>query len=481
MKQIELPRDVDAAPDRTTCALPPSRYRRLSLLLVPALASAAILVATWVAPSIPALRDLLPTSDVGAALWLLGKLLAAAALAMFSWRIVLASRYRPAPGLADEHLPAITVVVPAYNEGAQVFHTLRSILASDYPAHKLNVVAVDDGSRDDTWAWIRAASAAAHGRIATIHYPRNRGKRYALDCGFEASTGDVVVTIDSDSEVAIDTLRNLVSPFADRRVGAVAGNVRVLARVGGAIARMLDCAFTYSFDFIRAAQSELDTVMCTPGALSAYRRDLVMAVRERWLGQTFLGVPANIGEDRAMTNLILREGYFVKYQSNARVFTDVPTTLPKLARMLLRWARSNVRESWVMATFIWRRFRPSSALGARLQFAFHGFTLLWASVAWIPLVAALVAAPALGAAALAAGFALGGLAPALVYVLIRNDRRRALWAFVYAPYSVFALGWIKPYALATARRNGWLTRGAATAPRATVASNAREMGALRAS
>src|SRR5262249_7140076 len=153
----------------------------------------------------------------------------------------------------------------------------------------------------------------------------------ALHEGFVRSRGQVLVTVDSDSEVHADTLRNLVTPLVvDESVGAVAGNVRVLNREGGPIARMMDVVFTYAFDFIRAAQSEVRTVMCTPGALSAYRRGLVLRVLPRWMAQTFLGLPANIGEDRALTNFILREGYHVTFQGNAVVDTEVPTSLAPL-------------------------------------------------------------------------------------------------------------------------------------------------------
>ena len=101
----------------------------------------------------------------------------------------------------------------------------------------------------------------------------------------------------------------------------------------------------FSFDFMRASQSMVKTVMCTPGALSAYRKSIVMGVLDEWVDQTFLGRPANIGEDRALTNLILRKGYDVVFQQSARVYTEVPVGYANLCKMYLRWARSNVREN----------------------------------------------------------------------------------------------------------------------------------------
>jgi hyaluronan synthase len=132
--------------------------------------------------------------------------------------------------------------------------------------------------------------------------------------------------------------------MTDERVGAVAGNVRVENSNRGALPMMMDTAFVFSFEFIRAGQSVINTVMCTPGALSAYRGSVLLKVLNEWLGQTFMGRRANIGEDRALTNLILREGYLTRFQKNALVYTEVPMTYRNLYKMLLRWARSNVRE-----------------------------------------------------------------------------------------------------------------------------------------
>jgi len=396
-------------------------------------------------------------SAVGASAWNLALLLAGLGLAMLAWRIVLAARYRPIPSVSDFQLPVVTVIVPAYNEGAQVLETIRSLAKSDYPCQKLSIVAVDDGSRDDTWEWIREGGKEFPGLVQTVRCRVNRGKRQALHEGIKRSRGQVIVTVDSDSEVAPDTLRNLVSPFVtDARVGAVAGNVRVLNE-GGPFSRMLDVVFTFGFDFIRAGQSEVNTVFCTPGALSAYRRDLVLGVLDRWIEQTFLGRQANIGEDRAMTNLILRSGYHVKFQGNANVWTEVPTRWLPLSRMLLRWARSNVRETLVMSRYIFTSFRPGPALGARIHFVSGAAALLLAAVWWIPLLALLVTKPVFAVSAVMLGSLLAAVPSALVFALLRTPQR-AGWAFAYAAFSLIGLSWITPYAFLSLRKNGWLTR-----------------------
>src|SRR5690554_1548590 len=304
-----------------------------------------------------------------------GQLLALAAVGITLWRLYLVATYRPIASVTDDDLPELTVIVPAYNEGEQVLKTLRSLVQSDYPRNKLRIVAVNDGSVDDTWRWMQQGAREFSDCVIALDCRENRGKRAALYEGFGRATGEVIVTVDSDSEVLPDTLRNLVSPLVrDARVGAVAGNVRVLNRDQGVIPAMLDVSFTYSFEFMRASQCRVDTVHCCPGALSAYRRSLVESCKDEWLAQTFCGRPAAIGEDRAMTNLVLRQGFLVRFQANAVVLTEVPTRTAQLCRMYLRWARSNVRETLVMASFVFTRFRRESALGARVN-------LVWSALA----------------------------------------------------------------------------------------------------
>jgi hyaluronan synthase len=388
---------------------------------------------------------------------MLVQLLALALTAVLLWRVILVARYRPTPGVEDERLPTITVIVPAYNEGAQVQASLISLMCSDYPRDKLQIIAIDDGSRDDTWTWMQRAAAQLGEHIELVRCRVNRGKRHALYEGFLRARGEVIVTVDSDSEVLPNTLRNLVSPLVeDPRVGAVAGNVRVLNHGGGPLAKMLDLTFTHAFEFMRASESEVAAVMCCPGALSAYRRSLVDEFREAWIVQTFLGAPAAIGEDRSMTNHVLRRGHHVCFQSNAIVLTEVPTNTPQLARMFLRWARSNVREGLVMAGFVYRRFRVEGRLGARINATLSLVQMVGAGLVFVPLVVALIGDPGLVPWLLLAAL-VSALLPAAVFASTRCPRG-ALWAFPYSLYSLVCLTWIGPWALVTAHRSGWLTR-----------------------
>lgn len=369
------------------------------------------------------------------------------------------SKYRPIDSVADEALPRCTVIVPAYNEGKLVWQTLHSIAASNYPHDKLQLIAIDDGSKDDTWQWIQKAREELGDRVEIYQQPENKGKRHALYRGFHLATGDIFVTIDSDSIVMEDTLRNLVSPFVvNHNCGAVAGNVKVLNGNQALIPRMLSVSFAYSFEFIRSAQSTLGTVLCTPGALAAYRKDAVMKCLPDWINQTFMGQPTDIGEDRAMTNMILKQGLDVMFQKNAHVLTNLPEKYKNLYKMFIRWERSNVRENIMMSKFAFTDFRDGAKSGPRLLLINQWLRVIFAYPVVIMMIVFLLTDPVLYLSTKLCGIVIFSSIPAFYYA-VNHSKTESIWAYTYSIFYAFSLFWIIPYAIATARKRGWLTRG----------------------
>ncbi|UJH92161.1 glycosyltransferase [Antarcticibacterium sp. 1MA-6-2] len=367
-------------------------------------------------------------------------------------------RYKPVTSVSDEELPSCTVIVPAYNEGKQVYSTLLSLVNSKYPAEKLQLIAIDDGSKDDTWEWMKKAKEQLGDRVSIYQQPNNQGKRHALYRGFHLATGDVFVTVDSDSIVELDTLRNLVSPFiTNENCGAVAGNVRVLNNEKAIIPRMLNVSFVFSFEFIRSAQSVLGSVLCTPGALAAYRSKAVMNCLPEWINQTFMGQPTDIGEDRAMTNMILKQGYHVLFQKNAYVLTNIPERFSGLHKMFTRWERSNVRENLMMSKFAFKTFRDGSQSGPRLLLINQWMQMITTYPLLLIMFVLLATHPILFISSTLLGILIFSTLPAFFYAKNYNISE-AFWAYSYSIFYTFGLFWITPYAMATANRRGWLTR-----------------------
>ena len=140
-------------------------------------------------------------------------------------RTILWAGYRPYP-LAEAPLPTLTVIIPAYNEGAMVEKAIYSVAAADYPAEKLEIICIDDGSRDNTWLYIQRAQKRYPHLVKAIRFPENRGKKEALYAGFTKGRGEIFVTVDSDSVIEPDGPAPSGRPPAARRADRGGGRQR---------------------------------------------------------------------------------------------------------------------------------------------------------------------------------------------------------------------------------------------------------------
>ena len=434
------------------------RIQTLDLLLkilIPLILSVCLVAAVKVG-SFNGYLQIVSRKSFGSPLMALGAGFTLAYLAFQLVRTILWWRYKPYP-LPSGPLPRVTIIIPAYNEGAMVEKAVYAAAASDYPAERLEIICIDDGSTDDTWTYLDRARQRHPGLIKAIRFPKNRGKKEALYAGFTRGRGQFFVTIDSDSIIRPDTVRQVIAPMLrDPQVGAVAGNVKVFNRARSLMARMLAVRFVLAFDFLRASQSMYGCVTCTPGALSAYRAQVLRPILGKWRRHTFMGLPANIGEDRALTNFVLRQGYFTVYQRSALVHTVVPETYRGLCRMYLRWDRSNFRENWVQLKFIFSNYRKQhwflpivdffiTQIEFPLTYLFLGMLLL--SFFIYPIVMVKFFA------------GLGVFTLVWMYYYIHQERdMEFIYGILYTYFAFFFLNWVQPYAFLTVRNDRWLTR-----------------------
>ena len=376
-------------------------------------------------------------------------------LLLLAFRTFLWFRYRPFASADPSNAPTLTVIIPAYNEGSMVEKTIEAVALANYPQDRLEIIAVDDGSKDDTWEYITRAAHRYPALVSPIQFQENRGKRSALEEGFLQARGEIIVTIDSDSIIERDTLLAIAGPFRNKSIGAVAGKIAVYNRHRGLIPRMLHTRYILSFDFLRAVQSTYRTVYCCPGALSAYRAKVVRQVLDPWKNQKFLGVPCTYGEDRSMTNFILSCGYDAVYQRTAVVHTKVPETYTKLCKMFLRWDRSYVKEEIRFAKIVWSRPplpRLISVLDALI-------TNMRYPVGYFVLVTMIIISMKDPFTILRLLLAIGLMSFLNVLYYLRSERS---WDFIYgilyAYFSFFALFWVFPSAVLTVRSRSWMTR-----------------------
>jgi hyaluronan synthase len=352
--------------------------------------------------------------------------------------------------------PHVAIVMPGFNEEDAIADSLRSLLALDYPAGKLEIVAVNDGSTDGTLAEMRSVAREAGGRVQVIDLGTNQGKRAAMAAGIRATEAEIIAFVDSDSVLEPDALRILVQSFADQKVGAVCGHADVLNVRETWLTRMQAVRYFVAFRVVKAAESIFSAVTCCSGCFSAYRREAILPHLEWWEHQSFLGKPSTFGDDRSLTNCVLRS-WKVRYEARAVSHTLVPTTFKQFMVQQLRWKRSWTRESLIVARFIWRK-NPIAALSIYVGMVLPLIAPIVAvrTVVYLPLVdgAGLPAVYLLGVYAMAVAYGL--------YYIIAKPRYDGLWIYgvVFCFFYLFFLLWQTYWAIATARSASWGTRPA---------------------
>jgi hyaluronan synthase len=355
-----------------------------------------------------------------------------------------------------DYEPTLTFGVPCKNEATNIYETIMRIAQIDYPRSKFDVIAVNDGSTDNTLAeMLRAKRDAAMIGVSVqvVDWEVNRGKRDGMAETVKRSANELVVFIDSDSFIEPDTPRHLAKYFVDASVGAVAGHAYVANANTNVITKMQAVRYFVAFKAFKASESLFGSVTCCSGCCSAYRREYIADFIDEWLNQTFLGTKCTYGDDRALTNMLLQRGYDALYAEQARSYTFVPDTFQQFMVQQLRWKKSWVRESLKASLFIWRR-NPIMSIAFYLGIA-------------LPLVAPVVVTRALIWYPLSTGtmpwFYLFGLAiMSVIYGLyyrinVRTDRH---WVYgsVFAVLYTLILIWQLPYAVLTLRNSKWGTR-----------------------
>lgn len=226
---------------------------------------------------------------------------------------------------SEAYLPTVSVVVPAYNEELVIENCISSILASDYP--NIQLLLVDDGSSDGTLAVMR--QFGQHPAVTVISQ-KNAGKAAALNNGLERATGEVVLCVDADGVFKADTIKQMVEPFRDPRVGAVCGNDSPV-NLNSLQTHLLSILARVGTGFVRRALSEVNCLPIVAGNSGAFRKET--------LQQTGPFLDGFIGEDLELTWRVHRAGYRVHFQPRAIIYAEVPSSLRSLWKQRVRWAR----------------------------------------------------------------------------------------------------------------------------------------------
>lgn len=350
--------------------------------------------------------------------------------------------------------PTVSFIIAGKNEEDSIFKTINAIMASDYPSW-YECLAVNDGSTDGTEEEMQRAKrqfGSISGGVRIISFPVNKGKREAMAEGILVAKGDVVIFVDSDSFLDINSAKLIVEHFMENpKIGAVSGNTGVENIDTNMLTRMQSARYAVSFDIFKACESVFGVVTCCPGCFSAYRRGAVLEVLDAWRFKKFMGTPSTYGDDRSLTNFVLKK-WDVVYCREAKATTIVPDTYRQFLRQQVRWKKSWLREGSSPGKYIWKR-NPIAAFS---------FYTNWLIPIFSPFVAfnAMFIQPfffsnlpiVFFSGLLSLSFLLG------FFNYIQNHSRYWIHVVTFTFFYVAVLIWQMPYALLKLKNTSWGTR-----------------------
>ena len=225
----------------------------------------------------------------------------------------------------------VTVVIAGHNEAALIERCVRSLHELSRPPDE--IVVVSDGSTDRMPDKLR--DLQAHGLIQQVHCMQVRGgKSAAVNLAFGRTTADFVVNVDCDCTFDRRALEQILQPFADAEVGAVAGNLVVSNSQASLITAFQAIEYLISISQGKQAANLTNQMTCVSGAFGAFRRTAIERVG---------GLDSGGGEDLDVTLKLRTAGWKMLFAPDAICYTNVPTTLTALTRQRFRWERDALR------------------------------------------------------------------------------------------------------------------------------------------
>ncbi len=226
----------------------------------------------------------------------------------------------------DNEYPSVTFLIPCWNEETTVIHTIESVLSLDYPKDKFHVIAIDDGSTDNTWKNLQ--QYCNHHQV-TLLTKENGGKHSALNHALNFLKTELVVSFDADTKINTDAMRKAAHYFIkDKKLMALGGTV-LIDKPKTFVQKAQEIEYEI-FSFTKKMLGFADAVFVVPGAFSVFRKevfDIVGGYKN-----------AHNLEDIELTIRMQKHGLKVSHAHDAIVWTKGPDTVKKLYKQRLRWS-----------------------------------------------------------------------------------------------------------------------------------------------
>ncbi len=229
------------------------------------------------------------------------------------------------PKTRKDNFPKVSLVISAWNEEKTIADSIKSLNKIDYPKDKIEIVIVNDGSKDNTSKIVRQN---LQDNIIFIDNKVNKGKAACLNQGILKATGELVACMDADSEVSPDAIKKLIPYFDDKKMGAVTVAVRV-KNPKNFLEKILDIEYIIGLSLSLKALSFLNAVHVTPGPFSIYSRDALIKIG--------MFDATNMTEDLEIAYRFQKHGYKIDNCTTTKVWTITPNTFKSLYKQRKRW------------------------------------------------------------------------------------------------------------------------------------------------
>jgi hyaluronan synthase len=344
---------------------------------------------------------------------------------------------------------SLSLVVPVYNENPKWFREALDSWVRNRPDEIIAVIDETDRACRKVFDEF-SQTAPCSTRLLITPEP---GKRSALARGIRAAQGEIVALVDSDTAWERDVKSWLLAPFADVSVGGV-GSRQAVLRPQTLAQRLFSIRLDMRyFHEMAALAASGDAVTCLSGRTVFYRRSALIGLIDDLVNERFLGKLCISGDDKRLTQLLQQNGWKMRYQQTACVWTHGARRLSAFLRQHVRWARNSWRTDMRMlfSRWVWKR-EKWLAYHLLDRFA-QPFALMLGPIA-------------LGVSLLAGQWAVAGLLVGWWLV----SRTIKLWPHLkrhsadmilmplYAFLLIYVLGVLKIYALVTVDHQDWITR-----------------------
>ena len=251
----------------------------------------------------------------------------------------------PETRFKEEELPRVSVIIPVYNEAKVLASKFDSLGKLNYPKDKLEIVYVDGGSTDESVEMIRSYGKDLGFECKVVLQGSRMGFNSAVRAGFSQTTGDIIFITGAETQFDSEVLRVVVQHFVDETIGAVTGRQVISNRDKGFSPKM-EVAYRSLYDFVREAESGMDSPFDLKGEISAARKSVLLhlvqkkALLNRGCIDCCFSFQAKI------------DGYRTIYEPNAFYYEFSPGSLRESLRQTTRRATTLIQNMIVFKSMI---------------------------------------------------------------------------------------------------------------------------------